>query len=254
MKLLIMMTSSPYLTLTDGTKHRPSGVWGEEFAVPYERFKERGYDLDVATVGGIVPTFDASSLDPNGAKWVRPKGTRIDDVVKCSEWSKIIENALEWKKPLAVEKITREQVASYDGIFHAGGHGCMEDEAKSEEMSRVNLWAFELGKPVAAVCHGHCGILRMRDASGNWPYRGYRMTSFSHDEERMTSLYGRIPFVLEEELRLLGGHYSKAPVIWDSYVVEDRNLITGQNPYSSLLVAETFLRKLGDSRAKALAA
>jgi len=253
MKLLMMMTSSPHLTLTDGTRHRPSGVWGEEFAVPYERFKERGYDIDVTTVGGIVPTFDASSLDPNGAKWVRPKGTRIDDVAKCKEWSDVIAAAPEWKKPIAVEKITRHQVATYDGIFQVGGHGCMEDEAKSDEMSGVNLWAFELAKPVAAVCHGHCAMLRMRDAEGKWPYRGYRMTSFSHDEERMTQLYGKIPFVLEEELRRLGGDYSQAPVIWDSYVVEDRNLITGQNPYSSLLLAETFLRKLGESRATALA-
>ena len=122
----MMMTGSSYLTLTDGTRHRPSGVWGEEFAVPYGRFKERGYDLDVATVGGVVPTFDASSLDPNGAKWVRPKGTRIDDASKCKEWSHVIDTAPEWKTPLAVETITRDQVATYDGIFHAGGHGCME--------------------------------------------------------------------------------------------------------------------------------
>jgi putative intracellular protease/amidase len=254
MKILLMMTGSPYLTLTDGSQHRPSGVWAEEFAVPYERFKERGYDIEVTTVGGTVPTFDSSSLDPEGAKWVRPKGTRIDDAAKCQDWSRTIDGAPEWKTPIAVETITRDQVATYDGIYLAGGHGCMEDEASSEEMSRVNLWAFELSKPVAAVCHGHCGMLRMRDAEGKWPYRGYRVTSFAHDEERMTPLYGKIPFVLEEELRRLGGDYSKAPVIWDSYVVEDRNLITGQNPYSSLLVAETLLRQLGASRAKALAA
>jgi putative intracellular protease/amidase len=253
MKLLMLMTGSPHLTLTDGTQHRPSGVWGEEFAVPYERFKERGYDVDVATVKGVVPTFDASSLDAGGARWVRPKGTRIDDAARCREWSRVIDGAPEWKRPRAVEDLTREQVAAYDGLFHAGGHGCMEDEATSEEMARVNLWALDLARPVAAVCHGHCGMLRMRDAEGRWPYRGYRLTSFSHDEERMTPLYGKIPFVLEEELGRLGGEYSKAPVIWDAYVVEDRNLITGQNPYSSLLVAETFLRKLGDSRARSLA-
>jgi putative intracellular protease/amidase len=76
MKILMMMTGASYLTLTDGSRHRPSGVWGEEFAVPYQRFKERGYDLDVTTVGGIVPTFDASGLDPNGAKMGEAKGRR----------------------------------------------------------------------------------------------------------------------------------------------------------------------------------
>jgi putative intracellular protease/amidase len=55
---------------------------------------------------------------------------------------------------------------------------------------------------------------------------------------------GKLPFVLQVELERLGGKYEKAPEIWGSHVVEDRNIITGQNPYSSTALAERFLTKL----------
>ena len=48
------------------------GLLGEEFAVPYQMFKEAGYAVDVATLGGIAPTVDKSSIDPDFMKWVRP--------------------------------------------------------------------------------------------------------------------------------------------------------------------------------------
>lgn len=74
------------------------------------------------------------------------------------------------------------------------------------------------------------------------------MTSFSHDEELVTDMAGRLPFVLQVELERLGAAYEKADAIWDSHVVEDRNLITGQNPYSSTALAETFITTLARRR------
>jgi putative intracellular protease/amidase len=70
------------------------------------------------------------------------------------------------------------------------------------------------------------------------------MTAFSHSEELVTSMAGRLPFILEVELTRLGAHYEKAELIWDSHVVVDRNLTTGQNPYSSRALAETFVKQL----------
>jgi hypothetical protein len=70
-RLLTILTNAAHLTLTDGEEY-PSGFWAEEFAVPYQMFKKAGYTVDVATLGGVVPTVDKSSLDPNFMKWVRP--------------------------------------------------------------------------------------------------------------------------------------------------------------------------------------
>ncbi|MCW8103246.1 hypothetical protein OOZ58_43085, partial [Streptomyces tauricus] len=41
-----------------------------------------------------------------------------------------------------------------------------------------------------------------------------------------------VPFLVEDELKSLGGHYSKIGD-WEPYVVQDGQLITGQNPASS---------------------
>ena len=51
--LLTILTNAAHLTLTDGEEY-PSGFWAEEFAVPYQMFKEAGYAVDFATFGGIA--------------------------------------------------------------------------------------------------------------------------------------------------------------------------------------------------------
>jgi putative intracellular protease/amidase len=74
------------------------------------------------------------------------------------------------------------------------------------------------------------------------------MTAFSHAEELVTDMVGRLPFVLQFELERLGARYEKAEDIWGSHVVEDRNIITGQNPHSSAAIAEALVRALSGDR------
>lgn len=243
MKLLLFMTNRKTLHLLDGEMH-PTGFWAEEFVVPYTRFKQEGYHLDIATIDGIVPTVDKTSVDPQLLPWVRPAGIAGDDQATAQEYLRVIEAAPELTRPLNVNLLTKEQIAAYDGIYFCGGHGAIGDMPKSDELTQVLRWALALEKPIAAVCHGHCGLLALRDGQSNWPFAGYRMTAFSHSEELVTDMAGRLPFVLEQELKRLGALYEKAEVPWASHVVVDRNLITGQNPYSSAALAETFLQRL----------
>jgi putative intracellular protease/amidase len=49
-----------------------------------------------------------------------------------------------------------------------------------------------------------------------------------------------VPFLVEDELKNSGGKYSKG-ADWQSYFVQDNNLITGQNPASSEAVAKAVL-------------
>ena len=57
-----------------------------------------------------------------------------------------------------------------------------------------------------------------------------------------------VPFLVEDMLKAKGGNYSKA-ADWASYVVEDGNLITGQNPASSEATAEALLARLRQEQA-----
>lgn len=243
MKVLILMTNRKTLHLLDGEIH-PSGFWAEEFVVPYKRFKQEGYDIDVATIHGIPPTVDQTSIDPKFAPSVWPTGVKVDFDALMTEFRQFIDASPDLRHPLNLDTFTREQVASYDGVYLCGGHGALGDMPQSDAMSQVFRWFIAMNKPIAAVCHGHCGLLSLRDSNSKWPFAGYHLTSFSHQEELVTSMAGRLPFVLEFELTRLGALYESAPEIWQSHVVVDRNLVTGQNPYSSTAIAETFVKKL----------
>ena len=52
-----------------------------------------------------------------------------------------------------------------------------------------------------------------------------------------------VPFLVEDELKRLGGLYAKGPD-WRSFVLVDGNLITGQNPASSAEAAHEELQRI----------
>jgi putative intracellular protease/amidase len=239
-RILTVVTNASTLTLTDGTKH-PSGFWAEEFAVPYQMYRKAGYEVEIATLGGIVPTVDESSLNPEMMKWVRPTQSRADDAALAKEFRATIEDTPGLKAPKDIGALTKDDLAGYAGVYISGGHGCMEDMPASPAMTRFLLRLLALDKPIGSVCHGPTAFLSPRDASGQSPFQGYDMTCFSHVEEFATPINGRLPLVLEIELKRLGIHYSKGPYPWASHVVRDRNLVTGQNPYSSEAVGRAFL-------------
>ncbi|MCX4694449.1 type 1 glutamine amidotransferase domain-containing protein [Streptomyces sp. NBC_01408] len=243
MKILVVITAKATLHLLDGEQH-PSGFWAEEFVVPYTLFKAAGHTVDVATIGGQAPTVDQTSIDPQFLRWVRPEGSPDEDAANAAEYVRVIGETSQLKNPIALESLTEKDIADYDGVYVSGGHGAIGDLPKSDELAQILRWTIAQDKPLATVCHGHTSLLALRDGEGHWPFEGYRMTAFSHSEELVTNMAGRLPLILEVELTRLGARYEKAEAIWDSHVVVDRNLTTGQNPYSSKALAETFLRQL----------
>jgi len=238
-----MMTKSATLGLLDGQEH-PSGFWAEEFVVPYERFIAAGHSVDLATIGGMPPTPDESSMTPMTLRYTRPVDSPDRDEENAAHYRAVIENLELLRKPANLDLMQREDIAGYDGVYLPGGHGAMDDLPNGPQVTRVLRWVLELEKPFAVVCHGQAALLGLRDGHGRWPLEGYRLTAFSHDEEMVTDMAGNLPFVLQVELERLGAKYEKSPVLWGSHVVEDRTLITGQNPYSTAALAEKFLARL----------
>ena len=129
----------------------------------------------------------------------------------------------------------------------AGGHGCMTDMPSSHQVARLLLRALDLGIPIASVCHGPTAFLAPRDAEGRSPFAGYRIACFSQAEETLTPIWGRLPMVIAYELEAQGLVVTHASEPWGSHVVRDRNLVTGQNPYSSRPVADAFVQLLRES-------
>ena len=107
-------------------------------------------------------------------------------------------------------------------------------------------------KPVAAVCHGPCVLLKATTPSGEPLISGAEVTGFSNEEEDQVKLSSLMPFMLETELqRVSGGKYVKADQPWGEKVVVSKTagiggpLITGQNPASASGVGKAILTALG---------
>ena len=96
-------------------------------------------------------------------------------------------------------------------------------------------------KPVAAVCHAPAVLVNVRAADGEYLVKNRRVTGFSNAEERAVGLAEVVPFLLEDRLKERGGIYASGPD-WQPYAVVDGQLVTGQNPASSLAVAEALLK------------
>lgn len=96
------------------------------------------------------------------------------------------------------------------------------------------------GKPVAAVCHAPIVLINAKDSAGEPLVKGRQVTGFTNGEEEAVGLTNIVPHLVEDALQKCGGIYSKADD-FTPYVREDGQLITGQNPPSSALTAETLM-------------
>jgi len=134
-------------------------------------------------------------------------------------------------------------------VFYPGGHGPMWDLAEDPRSIALLESFYSSGKPIALVCHAP-GVLHRVKYRGEPLVKGKRVTGFTNTEEEEVQLTKVVPFLVEDELKRLGGLYEKAPN-WQSFVVTDGRLITGQNPASSTAAAQALLKLLGQKTASA---
>jgi putative intracellular protease/amidase len=72
---------------------------------------------------------------------------------------------------------------------------------------------------------------------------GKRVSGFTNSEEEAVQLTHVVPFLVEDELKRLGGRFEKVDD-WQPLSIIDGRLITGQNPASSKSVAQDLLKVL----------
>lgn len=215
--LLILVTSASQMG-----HGKQTGLWLEEFAVPFNLFRQRGIPLCIASpMGGKVP------IDPRS----------IPDDQQKEQWRDAIA-ALQ--DTLALQAVGERRCC---GVFVPGGHGAMFDMPDNPLVAGAlsRIWA--QGGLVSAVCHGPAALIGARDEQGRPLVQGRRVSCFSNAEESEVGLDQAMPFLLESRLRELGAKIDNAGK-FESRVVTDGRLITGQNPQSSLAVAEAVAQAL----------
>ena len=224
MKILMVLTSHEQL----GNTGKKTGFWLEEFAAPYYVFKDAGAAIVLASPKGGQPPLDPKS-DEADAQTDATRRFKHDPAAQAA---------------LAhTAKLVDVSSAGMDALFYPGGHGPLWDLAEDADSIKLIEAMAAADKTVAAVCHAP-GVLRHAKAAGGAPLvKGRRVTGFTNTEEEAVQLTKIVPFLVEDMLREHGGIYSKG-ADWQSYVVTDGRLITGQNPASSAEAARAVLAQL----------
>lgn len=225
MKILIIVTN---VALYE-SGNLPTGLWLSELTHMYHSAKERGYEVTIASPkGGNIP-LDPESLKP----------MLIDKLSKEYQASEDFMKLLQNTKSLS-------EVAgqSFDVVYLAGGHGTMYDFPDDTVLQDIIKEQYESNKIVAAVCHGVGGLLNVKLSNGEYLIKDKTITGFNWFEESLARRKKEVPFNLEAELRKRTSNYKKAFIPMTSKVVVDRNLITGQNPFSSKEIAKVVMNQL----------
>ncbi|MDO9135508.1 type 1 glutamine amidotransferase domain-containing protein [Hydrogenophaga sp.] len=224
MKILMILTSHDQL----GDTGKKTGFWLEEFAAPYYVFMDAGADIVLASPQGGQPPLDPTSDDEDA---------QTDDTRRFK------------KDPAAIKALahtTRLAEVSgegFDAVFYPGGHGPLWDLAEDTHSIQLIETMFAAGKPVSAVCHAPAVFRHTKSADGAPLVKGKKVTGFTNTEEEAVQLTKVVPFLVQDMLAANGGLYQKG-ADWQSFVVTDGHLITGQNPASSAAAARAVLAQL----------
>jgi putative intracellular protease/amidase len=224
MNVLMVLTSHDQL----GNTGEKTGFWLEELAAPYYVFKDAGAKVVLASPQGGQPPLDPSSSQKDA----------------LTEATDRFEADAEAMAALAsTAKLADVSLEDFDAVFYPGGHGPLWDLAEDSTSIALIENAIKAGTPVGAVCHAP-GVLRhVKGQDGKPLVSGKNVTGFTNTEEDAVGLTDVVPFLVEDMLKDNGGQYSKGGD-WQSYVVSDGLLVTGQNPASSAAAAEALLKLL----------
>ncbi len=216
-RILIVVTNSD---VTPAGK--PTGLWLEEFTVPYQLFIDAGFKVDVASIKG-------------GQSPIDPRSNPTDEQSK--EWVQGI-NSLQ--STINLSEVSPE---SHDAVFFPGGHGAMFDLPNDSNINSLLRNYQENNKVISAVCHGPACFIGVSLENGNPLITGRTVTGFTNEEEVQAEQDKNMPFLLENELLRNKANYIKASE-WSDHIEVDDNIITGQNPQSSESVAKAIIKKL----------
>lgn len=236
-KQLLLVAANPSVSST--TKW-PVGFWASELIHPYDAFLNKGYGVTIASPRGGKIELDAYS-DPRD-----PSGYSKDDTLSLrylndKNFTGLIEKT---------KNVSDLDSAAFDGIVVVGGQSPMFTFREAHNLQSLFLEFHRAGKPSAALCHGTCLLLYLKNPDGSPFVKGKNMTGFANSEEDFADrAVGQklMPFRIEDEAIRLGARFTTRPA-FEPYAVRDGNLITGQQQHSGGEVARVVISFLEAGR------
>ncbi len=255
-KVLVLVSSGRGLPLKDGKVYTGAGYYLNELTVVVRGLMTEGYEITFANPKGNAPQVDVHSevADFFGG-----------DAAKLQDYMLFRDGLTGLRDPTRIADVIASGLDQYDAVFVPGGHGPMIDLLDDPNAGIVMRHFHETSKPTAVLCHGPISLLSAlpnsiefvaaltagddagaRAMAQGWIYSGYKMTIFSTAEEQQREpleIGGKVLFYPDFALQTAGGDVSVlAP--WTSYVLQDRELISGQNPFSDEALLKLLLPAL----------
>jgi len=240
-KVLFVLSGVDFL---EGNKNnRKTGYWLEEVSVPYSILSKASVEVVFATPNGHRPKADALSyaVDASGNPLYMASKKDLDEALRFKK------HIMDQAEIQSLAVLAKDGLDFFDAIFFPGGHGPMQDLAFDANVANALNHFHTTQKPTALLCHGPAALLSTA-FQGNFLYTGYQVSGYTNTEEEGT-VYDQIGgfkalgMKLETALIQAGVNYQKGPD-YEPFVIQDRELITGQNPASSRVVAENLLKQL----------
>src|SRR5271156_3758982 len=263
-KVLVLVSSGHGLPLKDGKVYAGAGYYLNELTVPVRELMKEGYEITFSNPKGNTPQMDVTSA---------VAGFFGGDEAKLQDYLKFRDTLTGLKNPTRISDVIASGLDQYDAVFVPGGHGPMIDLLDDPDAGTVISNFIKKSNPTPVLCHGPLSLfsplpisllsalpnskefvaaLAAGDITGahakaqGWIYSGYKMTIFSTAEEQQREpleIGGKVLFYPDFALRTAGGDVSVlAP--WSSYVLQDRELISGQNPFSDEALLKLLLPAL----------
>ena len=233
-----------------------TGQYLNELVVPVMALVDAGCDVVFATPNGTKPHIDPVSDSPQHFG---------GDEAAYGRARKFFNEHPSMNQVRTLRSVIDEGLDQYAAFFTPGGQAPVVDLMQDPELGTILRHFHDRKKPTAFLCHGpiasvaampnarqfRAALIAGDDAKAaelakGWPYAGYKMTIFSNSEEKVIEdqiIHAKLYFYMPDALRVAGAKVSNGPD-FEPYVIEDREVITGQNPRSDKPIAARLIQAL----------
>lgn len=242
-KVLVYVSSAQAVPLREGGTQQV-GVFLGELTETLEPLLQAGHSISFVSPDGKGPHIDENSHSLRYWGFSRKKLKKALDLHE-----KLKDLGIEQPTKLRDVLANKDKLDQYDVLFIPGGHAPMTDilfknwlegEQLNEETGKLLLHFHKHKKPTALICHAPSALAAAPEINGQWIYKGYAMTCITMMSEFLVenvpgfkTMEGHMRDYPEQILKRKGAKLKQMYIPMISNVVEDRELIIGQDPYAA---------------------
>ncbi len=223
-KILAIVTSTESM----GTSGKSTGYELSELARAYYTFMANGFDVTIAS--------------PEGGK---PPVVIDDEDMGAFDYAFLNDSIAQYKTShtIPMKNIVAED---YQALFFAGGKGAMFDFPDNKAIQSIVKNYYQSNKVIGAVCHGPSALVNVTLDTGRPLVENKNISAFTNKEELLLIKDAKsiFPFLLQDKMIERGANFNEGAMYLDK-ISHDKNLITGQNPWSTWSLAERMIKQLG---------